>query len=44
MVRQEPRNFECPETESACIDERCTKQVCCKREAERATTIRGNSR
>lgn len=42
-MRKELRNFNCPETEVACADGRCTKERCCEREkrqvAEKAEAI-----
>jgi hypothetical protein len=28
MHKSEPRNFDCPETEKPCIDDRCTTERC----------------
>jgi hypothetical protein len=34
------RNFDCPETDEACQDGRCTKALCCERERVKAAAIR----
>ena len=35
MTTQEPRSFDCPESEAPCADKRCSKEHCVSREKAR---------